>query len=101
MRARVTRKPIANMRVRVTRKHITNGCRDDQTSCPIALALIDLGCTFASEEEGVNFSEVKFIDKKGHDWNVDLPQDAIDFVDAFDLGEVVKPFEFTLKVPKK
>lgn len=83
--------------IRVTAEHIEQGERNNPMACPIALAII---------EQHWREAEVDVID--GHAYasgdsvgpadylKADLSDEADDFVNAFDKGEAVQPFEFPL-----
>lgn len=79
----------------VTARDIRRGTRDSSTSCPVALA-----CKRAS---GVNW----YVDSwtldnysTGETIQVKTPKRVAKFVFAFDSLKPVKPFSFTLNVPK-
>ena len=81
------------MKIEVTQKHIDLGERESSCSCPVALSLSDLGwarpivCWFAQDlgAQGVK----KHI-------RISLPEYVREWIDAFDRGCLVEPFEFEL-----
>ena len=78
--------------VSVTAEHITAGKREDCERCPIALAFAeifpgavyvdDFACMITADDG----TEVEF----------DLPDEALEFIGAFDDGLPVAPFSFTV-----
>jgi hypothetical protein len=77
------------MRVRVTQDHIANGRKRQPKCCPIALA-IPVSCA-------VRRNRVEFLDDQGEvDAVIMLPQEAINFINAFDQDLPVEPMEFEL-----
>lgn len=81
------------MKISVTEKHIQNGCKHSCGGCPIALALRDSGHLQA--QVGVQSWWV-------HPSSIDivaLPEEAVQFIEHFDLGLSVAPFEFETEVP--
>jgi hypothetical protein len=82
--------------IRVTAEHIRRGTRDACTKCPVALAIL---ATAGIRSVRVHPDEVTV--RRGPDGlflSADLPQDARDFIDAFDASGpgAVQPFEFTV-----
>lgn len=80
------------MLINVEKKHIRKGVVSDADFCPIAFAIRDKGfdnvAVFSAE-----------VDLGGPDY-ISLPRSAQRFVQAFDLGKTVKPFNFKLEVSK-
>lgn len=75
--------------IRVTQANIDNGIRAKCGLCPIALALRDAGF----EEPTVGSYE--FQATQGCSYlNYGLPESARDFINHFDAGHTVSPFEF-------
>ena len=75
--------------VSVTDKHIENGVKENVLSCPIALAMGDMG--FEKAEVDVDnvwfmFQDVSYYGR--------LPDSARDFVTDFDGSDDVAPIEF-------
>ena len=78
------------MRVNVTRADINKGCPESVHFCPIARAVRRKGY------KRVSVGNTICIGQYGHGLReFDLPYTAMNFVDNFDAGEVVKPFSFT------
>ena len=80
--------------VKVLDRHIQKGKPNKCAECPIALALVDAGF----DRPWVDHSLVHYFAKPDgvreelyHFW---LPGDAVGFVEDFDEGKPVKPFEF-------
>ncbi len=79
------------MKVEVTQTHIKNGRRYITDKCPIALALCDAGLHgVAVETDYVEADELEEL--------VALPDEAREFVNAYDNHDPVKPFIFDLAV---
>lgn len=76
----------------VTKKNIRKGNRQGATSCPIALALNDAGFNAVMVRH-------KFVWCYGNGIfnEVNLPEEAQEFILKFDRGEKVQPFEFELE----
>jgi hypothetical protein len=83
--------------INVTAEHIRTGKAGDNCFCPIALALRD---TFPDVETiHVHFATA-YITTSGISSEVILPQEANDFIEAFDFGNNrAEPFSFTLDYP--
>ena len=79
------------MRISVTDSHILLGRKGVAQSCPVALAMAAVGYAGAA----VGRVSVRFREGDGI-VVLPLPDDVTAFVDAFDLGEPVGPFEFHL-----
>jgi hypothetical protein len=79
--------------VQVTIQHILEGRARSKCECPIALAieqqLVHGACVMVMPYEVA----IMFIDKV---IVVDLPGNAIEFIEKFDKGILVNPFSFTL-----
>jgi hypothetical protein len=87
---------MAIVKVNVTQKHIDIGVPKDCKYCPIAFALRDLG--FKHFDVGVisiNIFESAYGDVK----RINLPKNVGSFIQDFDAGREVKPFEFELDIP--
>jgi hypothetical protein len=79
-----------NITVSVTQSNIDNGCSHSCSSCPVALALRDLGDKYSYL---VNCAALYNIH---HERVAVLPCDAVRFIQDFDLGRPVKPFTFNV-----
>ena len=82
------------MRVRVTKKNILDGKPNSISSCPIALALKQLG----KRNVGVDYDVAKWSGREAT-----LPAKAQRFIERFDRGDdplTLKPFTFNLHVRK-
>lgn len=89
------------LKLKVTKEHIEKGEREDETSCPIALALME--CTIYGQKiirAVVNSgSSIACRTENGYDYKVvGFDPDIATFIDAFDLGDDVEPFEKELNV---
>jgi hypothetical protein len=78
--------------VSVTAGHIAAGKREDCENCPIALAFAEVfpGSPYIDE-----FS-CMITDDDGAEVEFDLPDEALEFIAAFDDGLPVAPFSFTV-----
>lgn len=72
----------------VNQTHIDHGRPGTCTLCPIALAIQE---ATGIQQVGVNIVEVR-IDGK----YFDLPREVTEFINQFDAGGSVEPFEFEL-----
>jgi len=87
------------MIVKVTKNHIDRGKPDSCYNCPIALALheadyaVSYMVTVSPVHVHLEFSGIET------EMDLPLPQIACDFIDDFDNGRKVKPFEFELEIP--
>lgn len=76
----------------VTQDHIDKGIRVNGKACPIAHAMTE------SLNSEYHVGKCSWNNAKNYEeWGV-LPQNAKDFIDAFDAGKEVKPFSFKIKV---
>jgi hypothetical protein len=80
------------IKVEVSKQDIEVGTRGEPDCCPIAWALERKDF----KEIYVSDAYVNFEDEKGNLHEYYLPPKALGFVKAFDKGEDVFPFEFTL-----
>ena len=84
------------MIIQVTREHIGHGIPNSGDSCPISLALKEMGyCNAVVTDDNINFfpSEGKNNELKYRN----LPYEAADFVANFDQGKVdLEPFTFEI-----
>lgn len=80
--------------VNVTRAHIDAGARSDTLRCPIALAMAAAGVNMAIASSVMLGGMVD-----GESFALVPGQLLADFMQAFDDGQVVKPFAFQLTVP--
>lgn len=92
-----------NFRIIVTANDIKKGKNRDIRNCPLARAIrhhrplsradAHVGLSYIMWERSFpNSTRTQYISQP-------LPQEAIDFRVAFDLGKPVEPFEFTLTLP--
>ena len=89
------------MKIVVTQQDIIRGRRDDAHSCPVALA-VDRAASEANPEH-YEYCEVLELEAGLHDDNkiwhrFNLPAVATAFIQLFDAGLPVEPFEFDLPV---
>lgn len=86
--------------ISVKKKHIKRGIMKSECYCPIAHAVNDQVCN-KKQQARVNRAVISVVDKHGSEeiLTYEMPQSAIDFVDAFDrLGmhsAHVNPFVFS------
>lgn len=80
------------MKISVTQEHIDAGTRCSPYACPIANAIRDTigDVWFVS----VTRLEIKI----GNSSRIAAPESARSFIDAFDDGQAVQPFEFELEM---
>lgn len=78
-------------KIKVTEKHISSGIRRAGDACPIAKALNDAGYSNV-----IITRQICIV--KGH--KIELPVDVKLFIMNFDRGRTVKPFSFTITLPK-
>lgn len=89
------------MRVKVTQRHIERATKNDCQSCPIAIAIRDLGMLEVYVADGGE-DEISFLDpKSGKYVDCVISEATREFIDAFDNGEKVKPFSFDLLCSSK
>ena len=89
-------------KINVTQKHIQKGRKSDCGQCPIALAILD---TFGDRITNVNVGDNRVINFEEKVLNGDMnyltcqaSKKINSFIDKFDDGKPVKPFNFMLKV---
>jgi hypothetical protein len=83
------------MKISVTQKHINKGKRAYSDSCPIALAVRELG--YPKWTVGSRYIYSPF------DVTIELPKSAQKFIKVFDRRggrKLVKPFAFIARLPK-
>lgn len=66
--------------ISVTAADIAAGKKNDSTCCPIALACLRVGLEPEQFKQRIDYMQ--------------MPSAATDFVESFDRGETVDPFEF-------
>jgi hypothetical protein len=80
------------MEIKVTKKHILAGRPCYCKRCPIALALKDAK---------IHKANLIFVGNRriwiGETPFYELPKKAVNFIERFDAGKSVKPFEFVLR----
>jgi hypothetical protein len=86
--------------VSVTAEHIAGGEPDSCWGCPIALAAMDAIPNFDVTVNRFQIGIDEIDGKIAPTW-VDLPDEAVTFIDRFDDGEPVEPFTFTMQVPEE
>jgi hypothetical protein len=88
--------------IRVTDRHIAEGKPRSECECPLALAVIEaLAADGVIAEAGtveVDYYDVFVVDGETgcRRYRATLPAEAADFVDDFDDGDPVVPFEVEL-----
>lgn len=75
--------------IEVTQAHIDNGKPGSYASCPVALAMKEMGC----EEVDVDIGEIEY-SFKGKKFYIFTPSEVRDFIKTYDNGGVVFPFNF-------
>lgn len=86
---------IKKVRIYVTKDNIAKGERTQIYCCPVALALKRT----LNKEALVNQSWIDINTVLGYH-QLTTPQKASNFINNFDAGREVKPFQFTLEVPE-
>lgn len=84
------------MLVRVKQEHIDNGVRGDYLSCPIALAIKE---ATGAEQVNVDDYAIEWGNRVGQFWKMEGMNPSMNlqvFMDNFDVGNPVEPFEFFL-----
>ena len=79
------------MIVKVMQRHIDKGIGGDCGKCPIALALLDVGFTHVDVD--TNNIMINYKDKT---YYIDLPDEAVEFIERFDNELPVNPFSFSI-----
>lgn len=80
------------MHVSVTAGHIKRGIRGECEKCPVALAMLDAGATSVMVGDFYIYWKIA---RKGT-CRVRNPKTVQAFIERFDSGKPVKPFEFDL-----
>jgi len=97
---------VKNLSVKITQKHINKGIRNNGEYCPIALALKEQ-YKLRNKQYWFVSSIAANICKEAHSRfnnsmlyhkRYSLPSIAKNFLDDFDIGKLVKPIIFELKV---
>ena len=89
------------MKIQVTAEDIANGEREKAKCCPIALAC--LRAELVEPDVCGEYSDGIQVKDDGEEegyWRYKLPPEALTFVEQFDKGETVSPFEFDLGNPR-
>jgi hypothetical protein len=82
------------MKISVTQEHIEKGKRFSCFYCPVALAIRNKNFT----EVLVNFEKLRIIDPTSRTvYYLPCSQSVKKFIHKFDLGKLVKPFNFILR----
>lgn len=83
--------------IQVTSHHINEGKFRSPYSCPIAKALEEKQILFHGvTQEGIDLCSTLEDDKR-----IPLPDNAVEFIHAYDEGQAVKPFEFEVEIPSE
>ena len=92
---------VAAVKIQVTAEDIEHGTRKDAKCCPIALACKRLELTdpdvCGEYSDGI---QVRDDGEEDGYWRYKLPPEAAKFVEDFDAGLPVKPFEFSTDTPR-
>lgn len=87
--------------VPVTEVHISHGVRHRCYSCPLALAVDDmLNEGFSALVSPPELAICDMTNGKSNEIVIDLPDDAIQFVEDFDDERPVSPKVFTIPLPR-
>lgn len=82
--------------IEVKQQHIREGKCLSPSSCPIAKAIREkANMLHGVTQEGADFIK-SFADNTD---GIPLPEEAVNFIIAFDNSEIVKPFSFYLDIP--
>ena len=88
------------LKVNVTAACISLGCKKDGFNCPVARAV--MACLPNAWAADVGEDDVDINTSPRSKWvRVPLPKKVREFIGAFDKGLEVRPFSFTLNVPKE
>jgi hypothetical protein len=85
------------MRIAVTADHIARGIPKDPRTCPVALAI--RSALPSMKYISVVFSTAFLLRDSMREYEAFLPEEVVIFVDDFDNGLPVFPFEFELDIP--
>ena len=90
------------MRVNVTDEHISGGIRGSYSSCPIALAIRDKVSDSRKDEVDVGrlYVSLPADDEPSVIEDYRLSIEACNFIEDYDRGRLVEPFEFELGEPR-
>ena len=80
------------MRISVTQTHLDKGHKGSCSHDPVALALKDAGL----DRPWVSPDHIAWR-KDFRDYSVDTPPAILAFLQLYDNGHVIRPFEFTLE----
>ncbi len=82
------------MKIKLTQSHIDAGVKGDCGSCPVALAVME---ATGAKEAGVAGGSMWI---EGYRLITSTPAAIRDFIDAFDAGRPVEPFEFDIELER-
>lgn len=83
------------IKILVTQKHINEGCKNDGSNCPIALALLDTcKLNYVYVDGGVLRGSLVGVYPGGPTVGAWTPKEARQFICDFDNGRPVEPFMF-------
>ena len=82
------------MKIKVTAEHINKGEPMNHSSCPIALAINDVG--YFQTNVGPNLVIFRPFMDSIQRFKVSLPTRARKFIEKFDAKKTVKPFNFII-----
>ena len=80
------------MKIQVTRSHINRGERGQNKCCPVALALLETKRFPYVSVNGIRIHTSPGSSKMGYELNEKIQK----FIEKFDMGFYVYPFEFDL-----
>ena len=81
------------MKIQVTQQHINLGLRGSCTGDPISLSMKDAGL----RSPWVSPTRIVWNDRFDHPFEVETPEDVVQFMKSFDNDLYVEPFEFELE----
>ena len=79
--------------IKVTKEDIANGCPESTNNCPIARAILR---QVKTDWVSVGYC-IKVVDQDAQHLKYKCPRSAKRFINRFDNGEPVKPFNFYLE----
>lgn len=90
------------VRIRVTKSDIEQGLKTSSDQCPIARAashsLPEHSIEVYDRAMFIRKKEITYPRMRPREQVIQLPRKATKFIDAFDNGESVEPFAFTIEV---
>lgn len=82
------------IKIEVNQGHISRGIRRDCSICPVGLALFDKGYAYVKVDTGhISYGSHPYRDRT----IAKTPRSVYRFIQSFDAGRPVKPFNFFLE----